>query len=52
MVDSEDQLSTPTTPKADECFPNYSTMEQSIEKGREPGRGREGVRVDFMYVLE
>ncbi len=32
----------------DECFLNYSKMEQPIGKGRVRGRGREGVGADFM----
>ncbi len=31
----------------DEYFPNYSKMEQPIGKGREQGRGREGLRAYF-----
>ncbi len=37
-----------TTTNADECFPNYSKMEQPIGKGRVQGRGMEGVGADFM----
>ncbi len=37
IVDSEVQLSTPTMTYADECFSNYSKMEQLIGIGR--GRG-------------
>jgi hypothetical protein len=41
--------STPTT-NADDCFPNYSKIEQPIGKGRVRGRGTEGV--ELHYVLE
>ncbi len=32
---SEAKLSTPTMTNAEECFPNYSKMEQPIGKGME-----------------
>jgi hypothetical protein len=51
IVDSEFQLSIPKMMNADKCFPNYSKMEQSIEKWRIRERGREGLGADF-YVLE
>jgi hypothetical protein len=35
IVDSEVQLSTPTATNVDECFSNYSKMEQPKGKGRE-----------------
>jgi hypothetical protein len=43
IVDSKVQPSTQTTTNANECFPNYSKMEQPIGKGRVRRRGREGV---------
>jgi hypothetical protein len=50
-VVSEVQLFTPVPMNANECFPNYSKMEQpiGIGKGRVQGRGREEVGADFMY---
>jgi hypothetical protein len=39
IVDSEDQLSTPTTTNVDKCFPNYAKMEQPIGKERVRGGG-------------
>ncbi len=50
-LDSEVQLSSKRMTKTDECFPNYSKLEQPIGKGpfsREyEGEGREGVGADF-----
>jgi hypothetical protein len=48
-VVSEVQLFTPMPMNANECFPNYSKIEQPIGKGRVQGRGREEVGADFMY---
>jgi restriction endonuclease len=49
IVDSEVQLSTPTTTNAKECYPNYSKMEQPIGKERGQGRGREWVEADCTF---
>ena len=48
---SHSQLRSPAFHSHDddnECFPNYSKMEQPIGKGRVRGRGRKGVGTDFM----
>jgi hypothetical protein len=42
IVDCEFQLSTPKMMNADKCFPNYSKMEQPIEKWR--------IREIFLWV--
>jgi hypothetical protein len=47
IVDSEDQLSTPTTTNDDECFSNYSKNEQPIGKGRVRESVRKRVGSDF-----
>jgi hypothetical protein len=39
----------PQRTNADECFANYSKMEQQIGKGRVRGRWMEGVEDDFMF---
>ncbi len=49
IVDSEVKLNSLTPTYTDECFPNYSKMEQTNRKreSRVPVRGREGVGAEF-----
>jgi hypothetical protein len=42
VVHSKVQLFTSTTTNANECFTNYSKMDQPIGKARVPGMGWEG----------